>query len=397
MRIFAACFLAALFALGGLSAVSQQDDGPVLRPKQPRVKQAEATLLVMCDISCNWKLDGVAQGLIEAGASAKTKVGPGLHLVAATTVDGLDQDQRSAKLETKEPTLVSIALRPVREARIKIKEDARKEMELQQREALRREQEQAARELELREQRDKEQAAQEAVTQQAETLYKDRHYIDAIPLLEKSCTAGNSDTCEKLGSVYEEGKGIPKNYSRALALYSRACDTGNADGCNSFGAMYDIGRGVAKDDTRAAELYSKACDGGSAEGCNDLGTMYLAGRGVGDHKGVADCESACIYSKDYPTALKLFSKACDAGSVDGCFYLGSMYSEAYGVTEDESMAITLFTRACDVGSARGCYVSGIYYRTGNYVQKDLPKAKQFLSKGCSLGSQLACDAAKKMR
>jgi hypothetical protein len=74
-----------------------------------------------------------------------------------------------------------------------------------------------------------------------------------------------------------------------------------------------------------------------------------------------------------------------------------MYSEAYGVTEDESMAITLFTRACDVGSARGCYVSGIYYRTGNYVQKDLPKAKQFLSKGCSLGSQLACDAAKKMR
>jgi len=265
VRIFAACFLAALFALGGLSAVSQQDDGPVLRPKQPRVKQAEATLLVMCDIACNWKLDGVAQGLIEAGASAKTKVGPGLHLVAATTVDGLDQDQRSAKLETKEPTLVSIALRPVREARIKIKEDARKEMELQQREALRRVQEQAARELELREQRDKEQAAQEAVTQQAETLYKDRHYIDAIPLLEKSCTAGNSDTCEKLGSVYEEGKGIPKDYSRALALYSRACDTGNADGCNSFGAMYDIGRGVAKDDTRAAELYSKACDGGSAK------------------------------------------------------------------------------------------------------------------------------------
>ena len=53
------------------NAAAQQDEGPILRPKKPPAKPAAATLLAMCDLACNWKLDGEAKGHIDAGGSAK--------------------------------------------------------------------------------------------------------------------------------------------------------------------------------------------------------------------------------------------------------------------------------------------------------------------------------------
>ena len=401
-RIFVGWALAVALAITALSALAQQDEGPILRPKSASVKTVDATLMVICDLSCNWKLDGEAKGSIEAGGSAKTKVEPGQHHVVAMTVDGMDQVQQSAKVEARGQSTVSIDLQPVRDARLKAEQDSRKEEELKQQGEVRRTQEQAAKDQEARAQKDRERAALEETARKAKLLYKDERYAEAIPLLEGSCTGGSADACERLGSMYEDAKGVTKDYYRAFALYDKACDAGSADGCNSLGGMYDIGRGVSKHDNKAVTFYSKACEEGSADGCKNLGIMYLAGRGVGMFRGDsgpfgADCQNICGEAKDYPKSLTLFSKACDTGSADGCFYLGSMYSEAYGVTEDESMALTLFTRACDAGSGRGCYVAGIYYRTGNYVQKDKSKAQQFLSRGCSLGSDLACDALKKTR
>jgi len=381
----------AVFALGEGMVMAQQDDVPILRPKSQITKPTSATVLVTCDLACNWTLDGEAKGRIEAGGSAKVKVELGQHIVIAVTEDGVDKVQQNSEIKANGQTIVSIGLKPVRDTRLKAEQEA-------QDKAAREQQENELREKERQKQ---EQLAHEEIVRQSEAFYKDKHYAEAIPLLYKLCNGGHVESCEILGSVYEEGKGVEKDYSRAFALYTKACNAANADGCNSLGVMYDIGRGVAKDDTKAVVLYIKACEAGSAEGCNDLGTMYLAGRGVGLNSSEINCEKwnydQCSIGKDYPKALSLFSRACDAGSVDGCFYLGSMYSEGYGVTEDDSIALTLFTRACDTGSARGCYVAGIYYRAGNYVQKDSVKSRQFLSKGCSLGSQLACDALKKTR
>jgi TPR repeat protein len=396
-RKFVNWALAVALTITALSALAQQDEGPILRPKGATIKTVGATLLVICDLSCNWKLDGEAKGSIEAGGSAKTKVELGQHIVVAMTIDGMDKVQQSAKVETIGQSTVSIDLQPIREARLKAEQNAREKEALEQQEEQRLAKEQATKDQEAAAQKDRERVVREETERKAELLYRDERYAEAVPLLEGSCTSGIMAACQRLGSIYDQGKGVAKDYSRAFALYSKACDAGDAGGCNRLGSMFDIGKGAAKDDTKAVAFYTKACDGSSAEGCNDLGTMYLAGRGVGVHERFADCANYCDSAKDYPMALKLFSKACDTGSADGCFYLGSMYSESYGVTEDESMALTLFTRSCDAGSARGCYVAGIYYRTGNYVQKDRAKAQQYLNKGCSLGSELACGALKKTR
>ena len=54
--------LALVIGVAILPALSQQDEGPILRPRKPLAKPAGATLLVTCDLTCNWKLDGVAKG-----------------------------------------------------------------------------------------------------------------------------------------------------------------------------------------------------------------------------------------------------------------------------------------------------------------------------------------------
>jgi hypothetical protein len=125
--------MAASFMAAACPALSQQDEGPILLPKPQPKSVASATLLVMCDLACNWKLDGEARGRIEAGASAKAKVKFGEHMVVATTEDGADQVQQFSEVKTGGQTVVSIELMPVRDARLKAEQQTRDKIAQQER------------------------------------------------------------------------------------------------------------------------------------------------------------------------------------------------------------------------------------------------------------------------
>jgi Protein of unknown function (DUF1566) len=107
------------------SLVSQQDDGPVLKPKRTPTKPATPTLLLICDLACNWTLDGETKGHIDAGSSVKNKVDLGQHIIVAATEDGADQVKQLSEIKTSRQTVVSIELQPVRETRLKAEHAAR--------------------------------------------------------------------------------------------------------------------------------------------------------------------------------------------------------------------------------------------------------------------------------
>ncbi len=110
--------------VGALPALAQQDEGPILRPKPQPKPAPSTTLLVICDLACDWKLDGEAKGRIEAGGSAKAKVEAGQHMVVAATEDGADQVQQLSQVKPGEQTVVSIELIPLRNARNKTVQQA---------------------------------------------------------------------------------------------------------------------------------------------------------------------------------------------------------------------------------------------------------------------------------
>jgi hypothetical protein len=117
--------LAAALTTAAFPALAQQDDIPILRPKSQITKPAGATLLVMCDLACNWTLDGETKGRIEAGDSAKAKVEIGQHIVIAVTEDGADKVKQFSEVKLSGQTVVSIELKHVRDARLKVEQQAR--------------------------------------------------------------------------------------------------------------------------------------------------------------------------------------------------------------------------------------------------------------------------------
>ena len=49
--------------------------------------------------------------------------------------------------------------------------------------------------------------------------------------------------------------------------------------------------------------------------------------------------------KNYQKAAELFKKACDGGNFSSCGYLGSLYANGSGVTNDINKAVELYKKA----------------------------------------------------
>jgi hypothetical protein len=84
----------------------------------PKAKSSGPTLLLMCDMACDWKLDGgLAKGRIEENSSAKVAVELGQHMVVAATIDGHDEVKVPVEVRQTGQTLISLELRAARHTR----------------------------------------------------------------------------------------------------------------------------------------------------------------------------------------------------------------------------------------------------------------------------------------
>jgi TPR repeat protein len=93
---------------------------------------------------------------------------------------------------------------------------------------------------------------------------------DAPAYLAKACTLFDAYACGYLGSLYDDGRGVPKDPARAFALYSEACDRGEPIGCAELANMYDEGKSIPQDQAKAQTLYQRACQNGFQPACEEL-------------------------------------------------------------------------------------------------------------------------------
>jgi hypothetical protein len=151
MYVAAAWAIASIFlvVLNCGTALAQQDGDVTVIIKAKTKPSDLPTLLVMCDLVCNWKLDGKVQGHIDAGGSAKVKVEPGQHMVEAITEDGVDQIKQPSTVKPTGQTMVSIELWTIRYARLVAEQEALDAAHRAEQEAL------DARHLAEQEERDK--------------------------------------------------------------------------------------------------------------------------------------------------------------------------------------------------------------------------------------------------
>jgi len=145
----------------------------------------------------------------------------------------------------------------------------------------------------------------------------------------------DADAEYRLALLYQQGKGVPQDYSEALRWCQRAADQGNAKAQYGLGSMYYYGQGVPQDYAQALRWYRKAAEHGDPKAEDALGSLYYNGHGV---------------PQDRAVAAQWYRQAADHGLARAQYDLGYMYYYGLGVPQDRAEANRLFHEAAHQGN-----------------------------------------------
>ena len=65
-------------------------------------------------------------------------------------------------------------------------------------------------------------------------------YVTALKLLRPFAEQGNVEAQSSLGSLYDNGWGVPEDNAEAVKWYRKAAEQGDATAQNDVGRMYDL-------------------------------------------------------------------------------------------------------------------------------------------------------------
>jgi TPR repeat protein len=166
----------------------------------------------------------------------------------------------------------------------------------------------------------------------ADEIYADRAMQDAAAL-----------SSGRPGDVISADDGIDLAqaeiwFQRAKDRYAGLCDDRSqprdvwARNCYKLANMYRRGQGTVQNYATAKTLFEASCLGGQhTPSC--LQQAYI------DHTGASG-------ERDWPSARRLYTLACDRGDMSGCAGLGNMLYRGQGGSEDRSRGARLLQQAC---------------------------------------------------
>ncbi len=201
-----------------------------------------------------------------------------------------------------------------------------------------------------------------------------KDFGEAVKWYRKAADQGHAQGQYKLGRMYYGGNGVERDYQKAFELYRKSAEQNYAPAQASLGYMYDKGLGVPKDDQEAVNWYRKSADQGQAIAQNNLGVMYQSGRGV---------------ERDYQKALELYRKAAARDHAAAQCNLGIMCKKGYGTPKDEKEAVSWFRKSADQGYAGGQYNLAWMYHQGVGVAENRQEALKWYQKAAAQGHEEA--------
>ena len=110
-----------------------------------------------------------------------------------------------------------------------------------------------------------------------------------------------------------------------------------------LGTMYQEGVGVPKDHRSAIKWLTASAEHQNTDAQALLGTMYLDGEGV---------------SRDRAKAEQWLRSAAENGSVEALNRLAAAYGNGDGLPQSDSLALAMATRSAELGSTRGEFLAG---------------------------------------
>jgi TPR repeat protein len=146
---------------------------------------------------------------------------------------------------------------------------------------------------------------------------------------------GQSQAMLNVGTLYEQGIGVPRNFTKALEWYRKAADAGENEAYMRLGLCWEIGMGATADMGKAVAAFEKAAALSHAPAQHKLAGLYLNGRGL---------------PKDEAKGFDLLFKAAEAGESAAAFDLGQvLFAGGFGRKADPEKARTWMLKAAEAG------------------------------------------------
>jgi TPR repeat protein len=189
-----------------------------------------------------------------------------------------------------------------------------------------------------------------------------------------------------LGSIYENGRGVPANESEATKWYRLAAEQGCASAQVNLGDMYfngrtgevilspsdresvDTGFGVPRYYAQAVTRYRLAANQGYPPAHTRLSFMYTNGLGV---------------PQDSAEAVRLNRLAAEKGYAPAQYGLGTAYYGGHGVFQDFAEAANWFQLAAEQGEGGSQLALAHMYRNGEGLAEDYVRSFVWLSLAAS--------------
>ena len=127
----------------------------------------------------------------------------------------------------------------------------------------------------------------------------------------------------EIAKSYDQGIGVPKNYSRALAMYNRVVDSGLSVAILAAGKFFARNNNRAK----AVKYYALAAKSGNPEAAYRFGMMYLKGSGVRQNQRLA---------------FRAFNVAAAKGYIDAMYMIGDCYYKGIGTGKNPGKAAMIW-------------------------------------------------------
>jgi TPR repeat protein len=175
----------------------------------------------------------------------------------------------------------------------------------------------------------------EGIYSLASYYFNDKDYKKAYVYMRASAERGLDTAQNKLGIMYENGRGVEQNYQQAVYWYQKAAKQGFVSAQKKIAIMYQEGRGTAQDYQQAYYWYKKIATKGDKYAQNSLAIIYEDGQGV---------------EQNYQQAVYWYKKAAKQGLDYAQQKLGYMYQKGRGVEQDSQQSESWYQKSAEQGN-----------------------------------------------
>ncbi|ASQ46692.1 tetratricopeptide repeat protein [Legionella clemsonensis] len=199
----------------------------------------------------------------------------------------------------------------------------------------------------------------------------DDQYHQALQNYELAAQKNDKVGQYNLALLYEDGKGMPVDYTKARALFAKAAELGYKNAMTQLAQLYFNGLGGPKDEQQALHWYKKAAALGESDALYQLGLLS---------------ETGVATKLDFANAVNYYQESANKGNAKAKLALARMYQYGLGVMKESQKAVELYTELAANNNAYAQYQLALLYLDNDQNAKE---GKKLLEQASANGNQQA--------